>query len=190
MWSCCRRCEALRARGGPLTLAAGAQHPAEADLARWYGQTPAHTAVLAVGVGWRRPGCCWLSDSDRGGPGASVCQRCSWWSAEGHVLTDGPASQRRMGRSQGAVTRAFPAAEVWARDCGDQGATVCRPEAWWSVGGVRGQGDGWQTGCGTRDTVRGYRVWSLSLRRQFLGLERKQGLFRGELWVYLLCSAQ
>lgn len=39
------------------------------------------------------------------------------------------------GEVPGAVTRAFPAAEVWARDCGDQGATVCGPEAWWSVGG-------------------------------------------------------
>lgn len=49
-------------------------------------------------------------------------------------------------------------------------------------GGARGQGDGWRTGRGVRDPVRGCRVWSLSLKGQFLGLERKQRLFGGELW--------
>ena len=92
------------------------------------------------------------------------------------------------GEVPGAATRSFPAAEVWAWDCVTRESQCAgrRPGAAW---GARGQGDGRQTGCGTRDSVRGYRVWSLSLRRQFLGLERKQGLFRGELWVYLLCSA-
>lgn len=121
--------------GGPLTLAAGARHPPEADLACRYGQSPAQTAVLAVGVGWRRPGCCWRADSDGRAGGLGVSEL--WLMVRQRARPDRWAGfAEEDGEVPGATMCAFPAAEAWARDCGDQGATVCRPEAWWSVGGA------------------------------------------------------